>query len=257
MKARIGSLAALLGASLLACASAPPVTPAPAPAPPPATDATPPTPPAPANGPGVLIREVVRDNGYELTFLSLDPALDPDVHKKLIERFFAVYPAEVAAFNPAARTSVTFIVDPSYPGVAETDNGIVLFNANWYHTHPADIDIVTHEVMHIVQDYPNDAGPGWITEGIADFARARFGVSNAEGGWVLPALKAEHRYTTSYQVTARFFLWLDARVKPGLIKTLDAAMRAHRYEPALWTAETGKTIDQLWAAYVVDPKLSS
>jgi hypothetical protein len=34
--------------------------------------------------------------------------------------------------------------------------------------------------MHIVQAYPDGAGPWWITEGIADFVRFDDGIDNAE-----------------------------------------------------------------------------
>ncbi len=43
--------------------------------------------------------------------------------------------------------------------------------------------------MHIVQGYPGygDARvPGWLVEGIADYARDRYGMDNAAAGWALP-----------------------------------------------------------------------
>jgi hypothetical protein len=243
--ARLGFVAGIIAAAL-GCASSPsPAAPATAP----------PRPPAPDSEPGVVVHEVVRRNGYELTFVSKDPDLDPGVHTQLVERFFVVYPREVAEYNPGSLTKVKFVIDPTYDGVAATNAGVVRISAAWFHKHPKDIDVVTHEVMHIVQAYPPGAGPGWITEGIADYARCRFGVSNAAGGWSLPALTAEHKYTTSYRVTARFFVWLEAKVKPGLVKSIDAAMRAHTYRPALWAQLTGKTVDQLWAEYAANPAL--
>jgi len=198
----------------------------------------------------------IRRAGYELVFVNDDPQLDPTVRARLIDAFFTVYPKEVAAYNPAALTRVTFHIDPSYDGVAATDAGVVRFNPAWFHKHPNDIDVVTHEVMHIVQAYPPDGGPGWVTEGIADYVRYRFGVDNAGAGWSLPDVTPAHHYTTSYRVTARFLVWLEAR-HPGLVKALDAAMRTSTYSAELWARETGQTVDELWAAYVADPALTA
>jgi len=60
--------------------------------------------------------------------------------------------------------------------------------------------------MHIVQDYGQSTGPGWLTEGIADYARYKFGVNNPAAKWALPAYKSTQKYTDAYRVTARFLV---------------------------------------------------
>ena len=90
---------------------------------------------------------------------------------------------------------MTFIIDPNYNGVAGTSNGRVVFSAKYMTAHPGDIDIVTHETMHIVQSYGNRSGmPGWLTEGIADYIRYAYGVDNKGAGWSLPKF-SENRAT--------------------------------------------------------------
>ncbi len=205
--------------------------------------------------PGILSRDSIKRQGYELVFINKDPALNSALRTRLIETFFAVYPRMVAEYNPASLTTVTFVVDPAYQGVATTDAGIVRFNPDWFHKHPKDIDVVTREVMHIVQAYPADAGPDWITEGIADYVRYQLGVDNAGAGWSLPALTSQHRYTDSDRVSARFLVWIEAKVASGWVKALDAAMRNGTYSSDLWAQKTGKSLDELWAAYVADPAL--
>src|SRR5438045_2455694 len=101
---------------------------------------------------------------YTLLFINKDTALNPVVKQRMIDAFFKVYPAEAKAYNPKTLQKVIFIIDPSYDGVAATSGRIVRYNPGWFHQHPEDIDVVTHEVMHIVQSYPDGAGPGWITE---------------------------------------------------------------------------------------------
>ena len=203
----------------------------------------------------IKAQEVIKKKGYTLSFESNFAELDPKLKKRLIETFFEVYPKLAKEYNPNTIKDVKFSVDTNYKGVAATSNGKVTFSSIWMVKHPEDIDVVTHEVMHIVQDYGRSVGPGWLTEGIADYARYKFGVDNAGAKWTLPALKPEHTYKNSYRITARFFAWIEKHVKAGTIKAVDASLRNHSYKPELWTTLTGKDLDALWAEYVKNPEL--
>lgn len=196
-------------------------------------------------------REVFERNGYTLTFINKDPSLDKIVKSRMVDVFFTVYPKLAAEYNNQTRKDVIFFVDTDYNGVAEADHGRVRFSDDWLRQHPGDIDVVTHEIMHIVQGYPWGAGPGWLTEGIADFVRYRFGVDNEGGGWSLPAYHPTQHYTNSYRVTARFLLWIENKTE-GAVKKLDGAMRTNSYGAGLWKDLTGKNVDELWAAYVLE-----
>ncbi|KQR65298.1 basic secretory protein-like protein [Pedobacter sp. Leaf176] len=200
-------------------------------------------------------QEVIKKKGYTLTFESNFAQLDPKLKKRLIETFFEVYPKLAKEYNPNTIKEVKFFVDTNYKGVAATSNGKVSFSSNWMVKHPEDIDVVTHEVMHIVQDYGRSVGPGWLTEGIADYVRSKFGVDNPGAKWTLPDLKPEHSYKNSYRITARFFTWIEKHVKPGTIKAIDASLREHTYTPSIWAKLTGKDLDALWADYVKNPQL--
>ena len=200
-------------------------------------------------------QEIIKRKGYTLTFESNFKELDPKLRKRLIETFFVVYPKLEKEYNPKTLKSVKFFVDTAYKGVAATSNGVVTYSSIWMIKHPEDIDVVTHEVMHIVQDYGRSVGPGWLTEGIADYARYKFGVDNVGAKWALPDLKPEHTYKNSYRITARFFAWIEKNVKAGTIKAVDASLRDHSYKPEIWVTLTGKDLDGLWADYVKNPQL--
>jgi len=202
--------------------------------------------------------EVFDKKGYKLTFENQDANFSPELKSKLVETFYTVYPKLAKAYNKKTLKNVTFVIDTAYNGVAATDNGRVVFSSKYMTKHPHDIDVVTHEVMHIVQDYgSNNSGPGWLTEGIADYARYKFGVDNEGAKWALPAFKATQSYENSYRITARFLVWIEKNVKPGLVKDLDAQLRNHTFTDDSWKKETGKTLDELWTAYVANPVIGA
>jgi hypothetical protein len=191
---------------------------------------------------------------YTLVIINDQPDFDPVTRQKMIEVFFTVYPQEAQRFNRETLKRVEFFIDPTYTGVAETGDGVARYNPQWLKNHPEDIDVVTHEVMHIVQDY-RKYNPGWLTEGIADYVRYVYGVNNLRSEWILPAYKPTQNYTNAYRVTARWLLWVEKNYNKDLVDKLDDALRAGSYSPDLWVKLTGKTLDELWSEYGKSPAL--
>ncbi|RFM30579.1 basic secretory protein-like protein [Deminuibacter soli] len=200
-------------------------------------------------------KDSIVKNGYTLIFINEDSAFSMVTKQKMVDAFFTVYPKEAARYNKATLKTVTFVIDPSYDGVAATGDGVARYNPIWLLKHPEDIDVVTHEVMHIVQAYPDDAGPGWLTEGIADYVRYDYGVNNAAAKWALPAFAPTQHYDNAYRITARFLVWLEKNKKAGIVQTLDKSMRTKTYTPEIWKKLTGSTLDELWDAYAKQPAL--
>jgi len=192
-------------------------------------------------------RGITRD-GYTLVYIDKSPDFDTAVGARMVEAFFRAYPAEAGRFNPSSLRTVTLVIDPAYHGVAATSDGIIRVDPSYMKKQPGDIDVITHEAMHVVQDYKVE-GPGWITEGIADYARYKYGVDNAGAKWRLPLFTTSQAYTDGYSVTARFFVWLEKTVDPKIVDRIDVLMRSGKYEPGVWKQLTGRTIDQLWEKY--------
>lgn len=197
-------------------------------------------------------KEVIKKKGLTLTFINQDKSFSPELRTKMIAAFFKVYPVLQKDFNEKTAKEVTFVIDTAYKGVAATQNGIVSYSPEWFKKHPEDLDVVTHEIMHIVQDYGRTDAPWWITEGIADYVRFKYGVDNAGAKWALPAYKAGQKYQDSYRITARFFVWVE-KGHAGVIKSLDKNMRDHTYTADFWKGKTNQTLDELWAAYIANP----
>jgi hypothetical protein len=193
--------------------------------------------------------------GYTLTFTNNATNPDTVLRDRLADTYFKVYPEIAKTYNKQTLKQVAFVIDTAYHGVAATDNGRVVFNPQWFKQHPEDIDVVTHEVMHIAQDYKETVGPGWLTEGIADYVRYQFGINNAAAKWALPDFKPTQHYTNSYRVVARFLLWLDHKQSKGIVQKLDKQLREHTFTADSWKQLTGKTLDELWQQYAANPAL--
>jgi hypothetical protein len=204
-------------------------------------------------GPGTV---VYTRNGHTLTLVDKGGNVTQATKDRIVETFFAGYVAERARFNTGAPASVTLTIDPAYTGVAATSGARVTCSAAFLVSHPFDADgCGTHEFMHVAQAYTQGNNPGWAVEGLADYARFKYGLYNAQTGWALPAFSPSQHYTNAYRVTARFFVWLENRVRPTLPDELDDAMKSGTYSPSFWTFRTGFTVDQLWAQYSANPTL--
>jgi hypothetical protein len=203
----------------------------------------------------IVSSDTIKKGKNTLIFINKEAGFSNEVKQRLIKVFFRVYPKEVKIYNKSSISKVIFIIDPAYKGVAAAGGDIVRFDPRWFGKNPNDIDVVTHEVMHLVQSYPNEAGPGWITEGIADYVRYTLGIDNDGANWKLPEYSTKHSYTDAYRVTARFFYWLERQGNKGFVKKLDYSMRTKAYNDSFWKENTGKTLDQLWQEYSKDPDI--
>ena len=200
----------------------------------------------------VISRDSITRGKYTLIFINKQPDFDSTTRRRMIDAFFTVYPKEAKRFNPHTLRRVTFVIDPTYDGVAATGDGVSTFSPKWMKAHPEDIDVVTHEVMHIVQDYRHEV-PGWLTEGIADYARYVYGVNNVGSRWKLYDYHSGQNYTNAYRITARFLVWVEKNKNHRIVDKLDAAMRKGTYTPDLWAKLTGKPVDDLWKEYAQNP----
>ena len=193
---------------------------------------------------------------YTLSYESQDETLDPSIQKGIEKIFKKVYPKLVKDFKPQSQKHVTIKIDTAYGGVAYAHRGAITISSAWLHKKPEDLDLVTHELMHLVQSYPGGAGPGWLTEGIADYVRFKYALDNEGAGWSLTPFSPSQSYENSYRITARFLLWVSQNYDKNLVEKLDEDLRTKTYTAETWEQYTGKTVDQLWEAYTANPEVS-
>jgi Peptidase of plants and bacteria len=183
----------------------------------------------------------------------VDAELAP-VAGQLTTLFYQGYPKLLARFEsplkPAPRAiRIVFVKGLRAPAQCSGDK--IEVSTDWLVKHPKDVALLTHELTHAVQQYPGDSGPGWLTEGIADYARHVYGPKE-QGGWKLPAkLTAKQSYKDSYRTAARFLLWLEERT-PGAVDKLNRKMQDKEFKVEDFHAIAGRTLDALWDECVAD-----
>ena len=145
-----------------------------------------------------------------------------------------------------APTSAEIIMRKTDEGVAGTLNGKIYVSSHWIEKHPEDIGLMVHELVHVVQDYP-PRSEFWVTEGIADYIRWAIYEGKEQDWFRRP--KEEQGYRQGYRVAGGFLLWIESNDGPGIVNKLNRALRDGKYKPELFEEATGKTLDELWAAY--------
>ena len=189
--------------------------------------------------------------GFTIVLKDANNSINKTIETALINTFHKVYSKMVNDFNTNAIKKVTVIIDPSYDGVAYAHNGEIVVSSKYINKKPKDTDLLTHELMHIVQSYPG--GPSWLIEGIADYARYTYGINNKAAGWSLPSYSSNQNYTDAYRVTARFLNWVKLKYDNDIINKLDDNLRNGTYTNNLWVDITGNTLPDLWSIYSNNP----
>lgn len=148
---------------------------------------------------------------------------------------------DTVGFQPALR----IVFEKEMKGVAYSGGSEIHIAAAWVEAHPHDVGMVVHELTHLVQRYPANHA-GWLVEGIADYVRQR----HFEPDVPVPAIDfARARYTDAYKTTASFLIWIEAHGSPGIVPKLNRALREQTYSDGLFVESTGKTVQELWAAF--------
>lgn len=196
--------------------------------------------------------DTITRNGLTLYFMDEDRMFSDDYKKRFVDAYFLQYPKLISKYNLDSKKAVKFFIDGKYEGVAEAYGNTIRYNPAWFEKNPEDIDVITHELMHIVQNYTGNV-PGWVTEGVADYVRATEGINNLNGKWTMPDVKPDHSYSNAYRITARFLLWITQRYQKDFVIKLNEAARASTYTADFWKNNTGKNVDELWSEYVANP----
>lgn len=145
-----------------------------------------------------------------------------------------------------APREMDLMIRNSDEGVGGTTGTKIALSSRWIEDHPNDFGLVIHEMVHVIQAYPNGQ-PSWVTEGIADYLR--WGIFEGKPLSEFPKPMEKDGYRRGYQVAAGFLLWLESDRAPGIVKRLNTAMRQGKYRDTIFEEETGISLSKLWDQY--------
>ncbi len=201
------------------------------------------------------IKTTSEKNGYTINITNTNFSISKTTIETFVSTFHEVYPKMFEDYNTSAPKVIEVYSDPTYDGVAyaEIDKGKITISPKYINENPNDTDLLTHELMHLVQSYPYGSGPLWLTEGIADYARSVYGINNDKASWSLPTYSGGQHYTDAYRVTASFLKWVRKTYDNEIIKKLDINIRNETYTYNLWVEYTDYTLPNLWNLYAGKP----
>ena len=159
-----------------------------------------------------------------------------DVKERLIHTFNVIWKDIVDWMDFGIVSRVEYVLDSE--GIAWASGRRAGLSLAWILENPWDTDCMTHELIHCAQRYVNV--PTWVHEGIADYARAKFGLFNQEAGRTLrpsgrdaqnpstdPNSGFVSGYIAGYNRTATFYQWIEANHNPNFVQELNYSLKAN------------------------------
>lgn len=168
------------------------------------------------------------------------------VIKNLTEIANSVFIEMLKDFPQSVYKNASITIDDNVDTpVAYTTKNNITVNGKYLSQHPLDLDLITHELFHVIQSGKN--APSWFTEGAADWARNKYGKQNAQANWSLQSPSKTSKYTDGYRITGNFFKYLDT-LKPGFLTTFYNTKQ--EMGDQWWISTFGANVDSLWNTYV-------
>lgn len=195
------------------------------------------------------------DTPYAFTVFWPEGEGEPAHRQTFQELFFSRFPAmrEMYGTTDALEVKVFFYHAPD--SIAYTDGQSIFVSIEYIDAHPEDYNLLTHELFHVVQNgyVGDDPFIPVLTEGLADYARARF-CYREDSSWALSVWQEGQSYMDSYTVTGGFLNWIALHYGETTLIRLNRVLHEGLYSADVWWNYTGKTLDELWAAYALEGK---
>jgi hypothetical protein len=126
-----------------------------------------------------------QDSAKSLTLIiggEIDADMAP-VAGRLATFFYQCYPKLLERFEhprkPAPR-QIHLVFQRGLKYAGQTSGATITVSVEWLKIQPDDLGMLTHELTHVVQAYPSPE-PGWLTEGVAEYARHLYGPKEQPG----------------------------------------------------------------------------
>lgn len=167
------------------------------------------------------------------------------------QEFALVYPQLVTRWsaNPnTAPTTVTlrFVKNLGNPAETLMGKNLIEVDLDYARKNPYDPGVLTHELTHVMQNYPES----WLTEAIANYSSQLYGPRREDIYRSAAKYIPGATYTSDpYDTGARFLFWIAQNKRHDIVDQLHRLLQAGKYTSNSFVQLTGKTLKQLWAAY--------
>jgi hypothetical protein len=174
--------------------------------------------------------------------------------RPVVQEWYPKLVAMLPSDGFTARTNVTIRFRDNMGGTpASAGGGNINCNAGWFRRElkREAAGAVVHEMVHVVQSYRrgSDANaqrmPGWLVEGIPDYIRWFLYEPQTKGAEITERNLARASYDASYRITGNFLNWVTQQYDTNIVRKLNAAGRAGKYNADLWKEYTGKSLLEL------------
>lgn len=136
---------------------------------------------------------------------------------------------------------------------AYASRSTITMNQNWFRNElkREARGAVVHEMVHVVQGYPNGrrAGqqsvPGWIVEGIPDYIRWFLYEPETRGAQIRNRDLSKIHHDDSYRVSGNFLDYLTRKHDAAIVSKLNACVRQGKYSEFFWNDVLGKSATEL------------
>ncbi len=135
------------------------------------------------------------------------------------------------------------------PGVAHASGAVIEASSSYFTKHPDDVGALVHELVHVIQAYPNGA-PGWLVEGIADYVRYYY-YEPAKGAYFKP--RQGQDYHGGYNPAAALLAKVQVGKVQGIVSELNRRGHAGKLTEQAFKEVTGITPDEAWGRVVGKP----
>lgn len=169
-----------------------------------------------------------------------------EVAKRIVVDWYPYVTSLLATDAFDAPREIRIVIVPELPVPASTSGDVISIQGPWIAQHPDDFGMVVHELVHVVQRYPNGGGEyGWLVEGIADYVRWwRYEPEHPR-----EVAQPDQSYKDGYRVTAAFLAWAMRKHDMRLVVELDRALRKGEDAGRVFEKITGRSLDDAWKDY--------
>ncbi len=172
-----------------------------------------------------------------------------DALRPMMQRWWPVITTALSSpgFEAPDEVKVAFHdFGPSANPGAVTMDATIYINLHDIEAHPDDFGRVAHEMVHVVQRYPQP-NITWLVEGIADYMRYYVLLPDDPRRTFDPS---RFTYQQGYQPAAALLDWVERTHGAGSVRRVNAAMRGGGDGEAELLKITGSTPLTLWRGYL-------